>query len=147
MTALPAKALSIMQPWAALIVHGVKDIENRGWRTDYRGPVLIHAGKRWDDDAQDAVDSYQHPVIGGDLELPDGITFPTGGIVGCAEIVDCVSASTSPWFVGEFGFILRDARPLPFMACRGKLGFFVPDFSPTPPPAKKPGPKTDVFRA
>ena len=40
------KALSIRQPWAELIVAGLKDIENRTWRTDYRGPVLIHAGMK-----------------------------------------------------------------------------------------------------
>ena len=33
------KALTIKQPWASLIVHGIKDIENRTWRTDYRGPL------------------------------------------------------------------------------------------------------------
>lgn len=37
------KALSIRQPWAWLIANGYKDIENRSWRTNYRGPVLIHA--------------------------------------------------------------------------------------------------------
>jgi hypothetical protein len=31
------KALSIRQPWASLIVAGYKDIENRSWRTSYRG--------------------------------------------------------------------------------------------------------------
>ena len=39
----PRKALSIQQPWAWLIVNDHKDIENRDWRTHYRGPVLIHA--------------------------------------------------------------------------------------------------------
>ena len=38
------KAISIKQPWASLIAHGIKDIENRTWRTNYRGRVLIHAG-------------------------------------------------------------------------------------------------------
>ena len=37
------KALSIRQPWAWLIVHGSKRVENRSRRTHYRGPVLIHA--------------------------------------------------------------------------------------------------------
>jgi ASCH domain len=36
-------ALSVRQPWAWLIVNGVKDNENRSWRTDHRGPLLIHA--------------------------------------------------------------------------------------------------------
>lgn len=148
MSELPTKALSIMQPWAALIVHGVKDIENRSWPTRFRGPVLIHAGKKYDDLAQDDVDGDIHPVTGDALDLPDGVTYPTGGIVGVAEIYDCVRASASPWFVGEYGFLIRNARPLPFRPCRGQLGFFTPDYSPPapPPPATaKRTPQTDLF--
>ena len=40
-----AKALTIKQPYASLIVEGIKDIENRTWKTNYRGRILIHAGK------------------------------------------------------------------------------------------------------
>lgn len=42
------KALTIRQPWASLIAHGVKTIETRSWSTEYRGPLAIHAGHRWD---------------------------------------------------------------------------------------------------
>jgi hypothetical protein len=41
-------ALSVRQPWADLIMGGWKPVENRTWTTDYRGPVIIHAGKTWD---------------------------------------------------------------------------------------------------
>lgn len=41
----PAVALSIRQPWAWLIIHGGKDIENRTWPTRFRGRVAVHAGK------------------------------------------------------------------------------------------------------
>ena len=37
------KVIVIRQPWAWLIVHGFKDIENRSWRTRYRGALLIQA--------------------------------------------------------------------------------------------------------
>jgi len=37
------KTLSLLQPWASLVVMGVKKIETRSWKTDYRGPLLIHA--------------------------------------------------------------------------------------------------------
>ena len=37
------KALSIKQPWASLIAHGIKDIENRTWKTNFRGRIYIHA--------------------------------------------------------------------------------------------------------
>lgn len=109
-------ALSIRQPWAYAILHFGKDIENRSWSTRFRGPVLIHAPRKIDHDA--LIDlPWEH-------DLPE--TFPVGGIVGQAEIVDCVSQSQSPWFCGPFGFVLSNAKPLPFRLCRGALGFFEP---------------------
>ncbi|MEO6583240.1 MAG: ASCH domain-containing protein [Ferruginibacter sp.] len=36
-------ALSLLQPWASLVVMGVKTIETRSWSTRHRGPLLIHA--------------------------------------------------------------------------------------------------------
>lgn len=130
------KALSIMQPWAWLICAGHKDVENRSWPAGFHGRVLIHAGKRLDPDYADPQD-WEWPHI----ERPDA--FDVGGIVGEAEIVGCVSASPSPWFCGPYGFLIRNARLLPFRPCRGQLGFFEPDFTPAPPkPAKaEPAPR------
>ena len=48
--------------------------------------------------------------------------------MGSVEIVDCVSKSDSGWFVGDFGFMLRNPMPFPFTPWKGQLGFFaVPD--------------------
>lgn len=118
----PIKALSIMQPWAWLIVAGHKDVENRTWWTNYRGPVLIHAGKKADGDAMPP--NWQWPHI----TPPEAFEF--GGIIGRAEIIDCARDSLSEWFHGPYGFVLDNIEPLPFRPCRGALGFFVPDFSP-----------------
>jgi hypothetical protein len=119
------RALSIMQPWAWLIVQGHKDVENRTWSTTFRGPVLIHAGKKADFDPADDWDWD-------DIAPPRLGREDFGGIVGEAEIVDCVRASPSRWFHGPHGFVIHNARPLPFRPCRGMLGFFVPDFTPAP---------------
>jgi len=112
------RALSIRQPWAWLITHGHKRIENRTWGTDHRGRVLIHTGKLLDDDADFARD----------LARKFGVTIPDelrlGGIVGIARIVGCVTESDSPWFSGPYGFTLRYARPVLFVPCPGRLGFF-----------------------
>lgn len=130
MTDLPKYALSIMQPWAWLIVNGHKEIENRSWPTRFRGPVAIHAGKKIDITPHREVTAGFHPVTGG--KTLKGIGYPacsghdieTGGIVGVAEIVDCVPTSSSEWFVGEYGFVIRNARPVDFTPVKGKLGFF-----------------------
>jgi len=121
-------AISIKQPWASSIIFCGKDIENRKWRTHYRGTVLIHASKALDHDQlvgwQDLVDARNISC-----DFMKGKTFgslPFGGIIGMAEIVDCVSVSRSPWFVGPWGFVLKNARPLPYTPCQGALGFFQP---------------------
>jgi hypothetical protein len=54
------KALSIRQPWAWLIVHGVKDVENRTWRTNFRGRFLVHAGMRFDEDGHRRIWAEAH---------------------------------------------------------------------------------------
>lgn len=123
------KAISIKQPWASLVIYGGKDIENRTWRTTYRGPVLIHASKRLDQK-----EIYGFLCLKGDRNIvieywPKEISYrydemPLGGIIGVVDIVDCVTESDSKWFVGPFGFVLANPRPLPFHACRGALGFW-----------------------
>ncbi len=117
-------AISAQQPWGFAILHG-KDIENRTWRHPFRGRVLLHVGKKIDRDGAETarlILAERHGV-----ELPPLTSLPTGGIVGAVTIVDCVERSDSPWFVGRYGFVLRDAAPLPggaFVPCRGALGFF-----------------------
>lgn len=114
-------ALSIRQPWAWLIVNGHKPVENRDWPTSYLGPVLIHASKTRD--LEGYAQALQICELLG-ITLPPLDELPKGGIVGEATLHDCVTECDSPWFVGEFGFLLRDARPLPFVPFRGRLNFF-----------------------
>jgi hypothetical protein len=130
------KALSIRQPWLWAIIYCGKDIENRSWSTKYRGPVLLHAAKGMSDDEFDEGMDFVDRVVPLDKagEMRRRARFVNGedrrgGIVGAAEIVDCVTQSDSPWFFGPYGFVLRNARPLPFRPCRGQLGFFTPYFS------------------
>jgi hypothetical protein len=130
------KALSIRQPWAWLIVHADKNIENRTWRCHYRGPIAIHAsklpasGKRY----EQAIDDF---YVGKAMALKGGVNLrklgpvtmdmlveQSGAIVGTARIVDCVTEGQSPWFVGPFGIVLEDVRPTPIIPCRGALGLW-----------------------
>ncbi|HVN71159.1 MAG TPA: ASCH domain-containing protein [Desulfomonilia bacterium] len=117
-------ALSIRQPWAWLIVHGGKDVENRTWRTDIRGRFLIHAGYVLDE----AGHAYVKKHIG--IDLPDPDALKRGGIIGFADLTDCVAKYESPWFTGPYGFVLSHAKPLPFIAIPGKPGFFDVDLPP-----------------
>lgn len=132
MEELPKYALSINQPWAWLIVNGAKDIENRDWPTKFRGPVAIHAGLKLDKGAAWYMNQGIHPVQGDLMRndhpayVPSGEPWRAqmGGIVGVADIVDCVVRSDSEWFCGKFGFVLRNARTVPLVPVKGALGFF-----------------------
>jgi hypothetical protein len=112
------KALSLRQPWAWLAAEGIKDVENRTWATRFRGEFLIHAAKTFDRAA------YERLLHEAQVVLPAPGEFERGGIVGAAELVDCVTHHDSPWFWGPYGFVLRRARPLPFHPLRGLPGFF-----------------------
>lgn len=120
------RALSVRQPWAWLIVNGHKDVENRDWSCGYRGPLLIHAGKTLTHKYHREQQQVIADVFG--IVLPAWDQLPRGGIVGVATLVDVVDDSDSPWFTGRVdggcGWVLRDARPLPFYPCAGALGFF-----------------------
>lgn len=119
------KALSIRQPYAWAIVNGFKDVENRPWRTRYRGPFLVHAGKIEEvDDIAGVLQQIAAATGYANLEQDYWEERQLGGIVGIATLTDCVDRHASPWFHGPRGFVLTDARPLPFRALAGKQGFF-----------------------
>lgn len=121
-------ALSVQQPWAWAIVYAGKDIENRCWRHGirYRGPLLIHAGQRWYDGSFDDTDRrlFQGTVDASGSTAVVPPDMPLGGIVGIVDLVDIVRHSTSRWFSGPLGLVLRNPRPLPFTPCKGALGLF-----------------------
>ncbi len=79
------KAITIKQPWASLIINGTKDIENRSWKTNYRGRVLIHSAKKEFDFTNEMTSEYQREFIIG-IEKP----YVKGSIIGSVEIVDCI---------------------------------------------------------
>ena len=115
--------LSVRQPWAWLILNGHKDIENRSWPTPLRTTIAIHASKT---NPKKEYESAQQLISDRDLgiTLPPIETLETGAIVGLVDIVDCVTESNSPWFVGEYGYVLANPRRGLPRSQKGQLGFF-----------------------
>jgi hypothetical protein len=125
-------ALSVKQPWAALLVAGVKTIEVRTWPTARRGRILIHAS-RIPDDRPEGWALVATPELRALADL-------RGGVIGVAELSECRTYTTlaafaaeceqhrnaPDWFVPPrlFGFVFRDPRPIEYHACRGKTMFF-----------------------
>lgn len=140
-------ALSIRQPWATSIVHFGKPVENRVWKGRYLqlqldtiaqhgDRFLIHAAKGMDQDDidgwRDLVDERpeckptpEQMAAAGVKTLRD---LPRGGIIGVARFVTVVERHPSPWFTGPLALVFKDVAPLPFVPCRGFLGFFRPQF-------------------
>jgi len=112
------RAISIRQPWAHLIVHGKKRIENRSWTTAYRGPLLIHAAGRRPRVEDLAAISRAHGVA-----LPED--FDHGAFIGVADLVEVITQSDSPWFCGRYGLVLRNVRPIDPIPAPGRLKLFV----------------------
>jgi len=124
-------ALSVRQPLAWAILHAGMDVINRDWPTSHRGRVLIHAAPIMkQEDLISFLQACADPghwlcgAIDAAGGLPRKDDLPKGGIVGEAEIVDCVASHPSPWFSGPHGFVLRDVKPLPFRPCQGSMRFF-----------------------
>ena len=100
------KALSIKQPWASLIAHGIKDIENRTWKTNYRGKILIHASGSPAKGKFLAMNEKQREFAAQNenfnpLYFED---LPTSAIIGEVEIIDCVINHPSIWAEKSEGF-------------------------------------------
>jgi len=124
-------ALSIRQPFAWAIFHAGMDIVNRDWPTTHRGRILIHAaqiGRQEDYNAfLEACRDPGHWLCGAITDvggLPPREILPRGGIIGEADLVDCVTEHQSPWFKGPYGFVLGSVRALPFRQCDGSMRFF-----------------------
>lgn len=95
------RSLSIKQPWASLIAHGIKDIENRTWATKYRGTIYIHSsGKPAFNNltlnlTHDQIDQI---VLNGSFPLDArNEKYPKSAIIGTVDIVDCVINHPSIW--------------------------------------------------
>lgn len=151
------KALSIKQPWASLIAHGIKDIENRTWRTKFRGKIYIHASgakvkpevlENYISDEMYLDYCRKLKALGIKKRSAEYLgEQPISVIIGEVEIVDCVINHESIWAektfmyeadeqVGEkpigkpiYNWVLANAKlyDKPILNVKGKLSFWYPD--------------------
>jgi hypothetical protein len=133
-------ALSLKQPWAALLAAGRKTVEIRRWHTYRRGLILIHAARS--PDPRD--DAWKHLS-------PELLTLAEyrGGVIGAARLLDVRvyrnreafgldqtrHLNDPAWFQppGMFGFVFDQPAVLPFHLCPGNVRLFtVDDYPPEP---------------
>lgn len=87
------KCITIKQPFASLIAEGLKEYEFRTWKTNYRGEILIHAGKTIDKKAMKKFERYN-------------LEYPTGCIIAKANLTNCIKVDD------EFKKVLKEENEL-----------------------------------
>lgn len=124
------KAITIKQPWAGLIMAGLKRVENRSWRTSHRGWLLIHVAGRVD---EVGLSEEQRALPGvAEVETRERGGEHLGHIVGMVKLVDIKPGGLcegDPFAVGPWCWVLGDVRvfdvPVPWC---GRLSIYdVPD--------------------
>jgi len=116
------KALTLRPVWAWAVIFGGKNVENRAWKTDYRGPLIIHAGSSHGPTAEDDVREVERCAC---VTMPDEIEV--GAAIGMVELVACMrdgphGTCESPWALpGLYHWVLRNPRTIVPVNCKGKL--------------------------
>jgi hypothetical protein len=127
------KILSVWGPWAQLICLGIKDVENRGWMTSYRGPLAIHASKGGHtarEVRQILVELVRDRMITAAQAnaIEERVDTDRGKVIGVVQLVGCRATSKSPWWVKDQKALeLADARlldvPIPHRGEQGLRDF------------------------
>lgn len=96
-----ARALSVRQPFADLIVGGGKRYETRSWKTKYRGPFVLHASGR-------PQPGQRTRLLLAVATLADVVPVESlDGHISAAE------RAAGDFSAGRFAWRLEDIRPLP----------------------------------
>lgn len=125
------KTITIKNPWANLICKGIKDIENRTWKTKYRGKILIHSAQTIDKNFR-CMNLMFTPEQWKSLSVKEQQTmvcgiFDSSAIIGEVEIVDCVTDSNSVWALpNNYHWILKNPvmYDKPILNVKGKLSLW-----------------------
>ncbi|XP_027513630.1 activating signal cointegrator 1 isoform X1 [Corapipo altera] len=82
--------LSMHQPWASLLVRGIKRVEGRTWYTSHRGRLWIAAtAKRPSPQEISELEATYRMLLQKDVEFPSD--YPSGCLLGCVDVTDCLS--------------------------------------------------------
>ena len=122
------KTLSVRQPWAYLICLDLKNVENRTWRTHYRGKILIHAPIKSDGKGINVLSYGQTYLV---MKRTWGVgkkaVIHKSAIIGSVEIIDCINDSKSIWAEpDQWHWILSNPVLFdkPILNVPGKLGLW-----------------------
>lgn len=128
------KVLTIKEPYASIIMSGLKEYETRSWKTNYRGKIYIHASIKIDDDLKSRKDLQK-------LVYDNNITLKPGYILCEAYLDDCIYMNdmfiknvsdkekmVGRYELGRYAWHLSDIRVIEPVQAKGKLGIWNYDF-------------------
>ena len=127
------KTLSIQQPWASMICCGIKDVENRTWKTaQVPGRILIHASsKKVPRNFIDTIpEEWESHIMNQQMmgNLPDFKDMDTSAIIGYATVTEFAEKTDSVWDGGpeSIKWKITDAWLFdePIKDVKGKLNLF-----------------------
>jgi hypothetical protein len=83
------KAITLQQPWATLVAVGAKRLETRSWGTSYRGPLAIHASKKFPEELRALCtrEPYHSALLAAGLKSLEDL--PHGSVLAVAELTRC----------------------------------------------------------
>ncbi|KAM8719380.1 hypothetical protein ACLKA7_012004 [Drosophila subpalustris] len=84
------QCLSMHQPWASLLVAGIKKHEGRVWYSDHRGRLWIAATSK-EPHADDIAHMEQfYRTLYGDDDIEFPTHYPTSSLLGCVHVENCL---------------------------------------------------------
>ena len=126
------KVLSVRQPYARLLVEGIKDVENRTRKTNYRGTILIHASSKMHEVVKVLRDvppqfynRIEQRILTSAIDVEYENSF--GAIIGSVDIIDCVQGYNSQWSIpSDWQWVCANAKVFdhPILDVKGKLGIW-----------------------
>lgn len=125
------KVISIKEPFATLITNGIKRIETRSWKTNYRGELFIHASGK----------SLAKEFLTNDfvVDLIKDMNMNYGNIICRCNLVDCVymdekflefikqnpiEYNLGEYKLGRYAWLLEDIEPINPILAKGHLNIW-----------------------
>lgn len=127
------RVLSIKEPFASLICEGIKHIETRSWKTNYRGEIYIHASRAKVPKNDERINRLIKMLNDKELNM--------GKIICKCKLVDCVYMTEEyikdmkenneieylcgHYEVGRYSWVLEDVEVLDEkIEAKGRLGIW-----------------------
>lgn len=115
------RALSVRQPWASMIVYGMKTTEYRSTNFHHRGPILIHAS------ANKAIGIWRDDLEKIGMADKAFKLLPRGCYIGVATLIDVDDLGLDEEGLRSYGLHLEHPRAFRKpVAAAGALGTFLP---------------------